>query len=115
VPGAAIRVDGWIGRFGDRAVGLAPRIGPGCPVDRRADQRMPEHHSGTERDQAIRFDGLRGRLGDAEPLRGPPHQRQVADRVGRGHEQQAPRTTGEPGQPPGEALLDPGSQGQRRG
>ena len=35
VPGAAIRVEVWIGRFREGAVGLAPPIRQGCPVDRR--------------------------------------------------------------------------------
>lgn len=35
VPGAAIRVEVWIGRLREGAVGLAPPIRQGCPVDRR--------------------------------------------------------------------------------
>jgi hypothetical protein len=62
---------------------------------------MPEHYPCPERDQAVRLDRLRGRLGDAEPLRGPPHERQIADRVGRGHEQQAPCISWEPRQAAG--------------
>src|SRR5206468_10540941 len=38
VPGAAIRVDVWIGRFREGAVDLTPLLRPGCPVHRRANQ-----------------------------------------------------------------------------
>ena len=91
VPGAAIRVDVWIGCLGERAVDLAPLLAPGCPVHRRADQRMPEDDRGTERQQALRFDGARRPFGDAEALSGTPDQCRIADRVGRRHEQEAPR------------------------
>ena len=54
-----------------------------------------------------------GRLGDAETLSGAPHERQITGRVGRSHQQQAPRITRQLRQPPSEALLD--LIGQRHG
>ena len=56
---------------------------------------MTEHHSGAELQQAFRFDGLRGRLGDSELPRRPPHECRVADRIGCRHEQQASRVAAE--------------------
>jgi hypothetical protein len=76
---------------------------------------MPEHHTGTERHQAVRLGRSSRGLGDPETLRGPPYQRQVAGWVRRSDEQQASRVAREPGQPPREALLDLRRQGQRRG
>ena len=52
VPGAAIRVGLGIGRLGERAMDLAPLLGGGCPVDRRANERMAEDDAGREREQA---------------------------------------------------------------
>ena len=74
---------------------------------------MPEHHSGGERQQILRFDGVRSRLGDSEPLGRPPHQRRIPHGVGGRHEQQAPRIGGKARQPSRIALLDAGGQGHR--
>jgi hypothetical protein len=87
VPGAAIRVDLRIGRFRKCAVDVAALIDPGRAVHGRAHQWMTEHHTRTERDQTVRFDGAGGRLCDSEPLSRPPHKAQIAGRIGRGHEQ----------------------------
>ena len=96
VPGAAIRVDLRIGRFRQRAVDLAALLRPGRSVDGRANQRMTEHHS-RRRASSRPSDStaVRGRLGDPEPLGRPPHERRIADRVGRRDEQQAPRVARE--------------------
>ena len=75
---------------------------------------MTEHNSFAESQQAIRFDGVSGRFRDTEPLSRPPDKRQIARRVRRGDEQQAPRVTRKPRQPAREALLDLSGQGQRR-
>ena len=56
----------------------------------------------------------RSRLGDSELPGRPPHERRVADWIGRRHEQQASRIARKPGQPPREALLDARGQRHRR-
>ena len=90
VPGASIRVDVRIGRFREGAMGLAALVGGGCPVHGRARQRMTEHDTGAQVEQAVRSERLRRRLGDPEPLRRAPDEREIAGRIGRGDEQQAP-------------------------
>ena len=52
VPGAAVGIDVWVGRVGQRAVDAPPLLAGGCAVDRRPDQRMPEAHAGADLDQA---------------------------------------------------------------
>ena len=110
MPGAAIRVDLGIGRFRERSVDLAPLVRSCCPVHSRAHEWMTEHDSGVEGDQAVRLGGVRGRLRDSEALGGAPLERGVAGRIGRRHEQQPPRVTRQPCEPPREALLDPSGE-----
>jgi hypothetical protein len=86
VPGAAIRVDVWIGRLGECAVNLAPLLSPRGAVHRRASEWMTEHHTAIERQEAGRLDRLGHRLGDPESLRRTPHEGEIADRLGRGQE-----------------------------
>ena len=113
VPGASIWVDVLIGRLGECTVNLAPLVGPRGPVHRRASEWMTEHHTAIEREETVRLDRLARPLGDSEPLRRTPHEGQIADRLGRGQEQKAPRIAREPRQPPSKALLDLVGQGQR--
>ena len=80
VPRAAIRVDLRIGGVRQRAVSLAPLVRLGRAVHRRAHERMAEHHCTVQRQQALRLDGVRGRLRDPELLRRAPQKRGVADR-----------------------------------
>ena len=75
---------------------------------------MTEHHRTVEHQETLRLHGFRGRLRDPKLLGRAPQKRKVADRFCRRQEQQPPRVAREPRQPPGEALLDPGGQRQRR-
>ena len=104
-----------IGRLGEGAMDLAPLARPGGPVDGRADERMTEHHAGSERQEAFRLGGVRGRLGDPEPLGRPPDERRIADGVARRDQQQPPRVLRKRRQPPPVALLDAGRQRRRCG
>lgn len=72
---------------------------------------MPEHDPGSKAQEVFRFDRVRRRLGNTEPLSRSPHDCRVTDRVGSSHEQQSPRIVSESPQPPREALLD--ARGQR--
>src|SRR5712691_310567 len=115
VPGAAIGVDVWVGRFGERAVDLAPLLKSGGAIDRRPNQRMTEHHSRTGGQQVFRFDYLLSRLGDSEPPGSLSQQRRIAQRVCCGHQQKAPRIVWKRREASGEALLDTGGQGHQQG
>jgi hypothetical protein len=108
VPGAAIRVDARISGLRERAVDLASLVQTSGSVDGRADQWVPEHHSGRQRQPLFRFDGARSRLGDGEPFGGAPYQRRVADRVSGRDQQQASRVGRQRRQPSRIAALDPG-------
>ena len=66
---------------------------------------MPKPHPRAELDQA-RLDRGRRRFGaDPQPRRGPPHQRRIADRLGRGDQQQAPGLVREDVAPAGGSSL----------
>ncbi len=52
VPGPAVRIGLRIGDLRQSAVRVQPLLSRRRPVDRRADQRMPEPHPGTELSQA---------------------------------------------------------------
>ena len=114
MPGAAIRVGLGIGRLGERAMDLGPLIGGGGPVDRGANERMPEGHVRPERDQAARLCGMGRRFRDPETLGRPPHERRVPGRVARGDEGEEPRVTRQSRHSPLEALFDPGVDRRRR-
>ena len=79
----------WIGRLREGAVDLAALVRPGCPVHRRANQRMTEHHAGS------RAPASRPIRRSAPPTRGcraaaPPATRAPDRRPGRPR----PRATG---------------------
>ena len=113
VPGAPVRIDRGVGGLGQHGVRLPPDLQRGRPVGRGAHQRMPEPHPAAELRQ-LRRRGRAGRGGsDAQPSGGPPHQRRVAGRVGRGQLQQAPRRLGQRLDLPPEAVLDPPGQRDR--
>ncbi len=59
--------------------------------------------------------GLERRAGDTEPRRGPPHQRGIAEGLGRCDQDQLLRVLGQVLQPPQKALLDPARQRQELG
>jgi hypothetical protein len=87
VPDAAIGIGLGIRCLRQRAVDLAAFLQPGRAVDGRANEGVTEHDARSERQQVFRLDGLRRRLRNPQPLRRPPDERRIADRVGRGHEQ----------------------------
>jgi hypothetical protein len=51
----------------------------------------------------------------SQTRRGPPHQRGIADRLGRGDQQQAPGLVGENVDPPAEVVFDATGQSHRAG
>ena len=107
VPGPQVRFGHRVGDLGQRPVHLLPVLDRRGPVDRRAQQRVPEPHLGLELHQAG-LDRRGGRLRpDAQPLGRPPHQRQLAVRLGRGQQQQPPGLVRQGVQLPPEADLDP--------
>ena len=73
---------------------------------------MAKRHGAVELDQTGRLRRLGCALGDPETLCGAPEKRGVADRLGRGEKQQALCVSRKRQQPPREALLDPGREGQ---
>ena len=76
---------------------------------------MAKPHARVELDQAG-LDGRRRRVGpDREPRRGSPHQRRLADRIGRRDLQQTPCLDRKRVEPPPEALLDPPDSGTAPG
>jgi hypothetical protein len=100
--GVAIRV----GRIGQRSMDLLPFRRRRRTVGRRAHERMPEPHAPVDLEQS-RFRGGRRRLGsDAELLGGAPHQRRVADWLGRGRQEEPPGLRRKRLETPPEALLD---------
>jgi hypothetical protein len=113
MPGTAIRIDVWIGCLGECAVDFASLVKPSGTVHRRANQWMTEHHSRTGNQPAFRFDGVFSRLGDSESPGRCPQQRGIANRVGRGQEQQAPRIVWKRREASREAFLDAGGHGRR--
>ena len=92
---------------------LASLVQPGGSVDGRANQWMAEHHSGRQRQQLFRFDGV------AQPTRGSRAARPPATPApDRPPGRPPPRATsaahrGKPRQPPRVALLDAGGQRHR--
>src|SRR6185503_20569225 len=92
---------------------LLPLLRRGRSVDRRPHERMPKPYSRAELDQA-RISRRRRRLGANPELRGnSPHQCLIADRLGRGDQQQAPGLDWENVEPPAEALFDATGQSLR--
>ena len=90
-----------------------PVVQRGRPVGRRAHQRMPEPHPGSELEQASPGRRRRGLSRDAQPPGGAPHHRRIAGRLGRRDHQQPPGRPGQVLHPPQEAVLDPARQRQR--
>ena len=115
VPGASIGIDVRIGGVGEGEMGLASLIGGGCPVHSRTRQRMTEHDTGAQVEQAVRSQRLRRRLGDLEPLRRARDEREIARRICRGEEQQAPAIRRDARESLGEVFLDPSGQRERCG
>ena len=109
MPRAAVRVDLRIGRLRQGEVHRLALLRRGRSVDRRAHERVTEHHPLADRPAALSRLGRR-REPDAEPLGRAPHQQRVVDRLGRRHQQQQPRVLRERLEPPQEALLDPPRQ-----
>ena len=100
--GVAIRV----GHIGQRPMDLLPFRRGRRTVGRRADERVPEPDARIDLEQSL-CRGGRCRLDpDAELLGCAPHERRVADGLGRGREQEPPGLRWEGLEPPPEALLD---------
>jgi hypothetical protein len=113
VPGAPVGIAIRVGGFREGAVDLAPLFQTSRSVHRRANEWMPEHQSGRQRQPLLRLKGLRSGLGDPEPLGRSPYERRISHGVGRSQEQQAPSVVWKPRQPSRVALLDAGGQGHR--
>jgi hypothetical protein len=106
MPGPPVGVQLSIGGVRERAVCLLPVRQRCRPVDGRTRQRMPEPHPRAELNEPG-LHGARRRPGrDAEPGRGPPHQRRVTGRIGRGQQQEPPGLRWQSAELPPEALLD---------
>jgi hypothetical protein len=112
VPGAPIGIELWIGRLRQCLMGLAAFARGGRPVDRRTDEWMTKGHLDTEFHQPLGLGGIGGLGLDPEPVRRPPQQRRVAERLRCREQQQPARGQGKRRQPPREAVLD--ATGQRR-
>jgi hypothetical protein len=113
VPGAAIGVNVGIGGLGEGAVHVLPLTDRGGPVGHRAHQRMSEPDPRTEVDQ-VRRCGRGGSVGaEPEPTGGAPEQGGIAERFGRGRQEQEAGVGGQRPEPSKEALFDP--TGQRHG
>ena len=112
MPCAAVRVDARVGRLGEGLV-HALALGQSCrAVDGRPHERVAEPYAAGEIDQT---GGLRGSCGlraESETAGRLPEQRDVADRLGCGREQEASGLGRERFEPPLEALLDPTRQGR---
>ncbi len=115
MPGASIGVQLRIGDLSKSRMHLLPLLRQRRPVDRRPHERMPKTNPRAELDQA-RLGRRRRRFGANPELRGSsPHQCLIADRLGRGDQQQAPGLDGEIVEPPAEALFDTTGQSHRAG
>ena len=88
MPGAAVGIELRIGRLGERAMHVAAVTRGRRAVDRRADERMREPHARAELDQPGGLRRARGLGADPEALGGAPQQARVAQRLGRGRQQQ---------------------------
>ena len=105
MPGASIGVQLRIGDLSQSRMHLLPLLRERRPVDRRPHERMPKPHPRAELDQA-RLGRRRRRFGANPELRGnSPHQCLIADRLGRGDQQQAPGLDGENVEPPDGSSL----------
>ena len=90
-----------------------PLFGRGRAVDRRAQEGVAKGNPGAEREQARGFRRPHRLRAEIEALGRPPQQRRIADRLGRGDEQQPLALGGQTFDPLPEALLDPARQRQR--
>ncbi len=108
MPGPAVRVDVPVCRLGQCEVHAPALIDRRGSVHRGANERMTERHRLLDREQPVR-DVSRTSL-DPEPLGCTPDEQRIADRLGGGDEQQAPRRVRKRLDSPLEALLEPGGQ-----
>ena len=97
----------WIGRLGQRAVGVASLRRRGRSVDRGPHQRMVEPHPAGEIHESGLDRGPRRIDVHAEPGGRPPHEHRITDRLGRRHQQQPPGRGRKRLQTAEEAVLDP--------
>ena len=88
VPRPPVGVEFAVGRLGQRQVRCLALRQRGRPVDSRAHQRMTEPHPRADLEQPVRLGGGCGRCRNAKPLGRLPDQHGVADRFGRGDQQQ---------------------------
>ena len=107
MPRTTVWVELRIGRLRQGEVHRLALLLRGRSVDRRAYERVAEHHPLADGQQPFGRVGAGRRQPDAEALGRAPHQQRVVDRLRRRHEQQQPRLLGERLEPPQEALLDP--------
>ena len=101
---------------GERPVHVAPVARCRRAVDRRADERMREAHARAELDQPGVLGRPAGLAADPEPLGGAPEQAQIAQRLGRGRQEQEPRVgAAAPARAAGRCARCGWSTGARRG
>jgi len=88
VPGPVVGIVAGVGDLGQRPVHVLPLARRRRPVGRPAHERMTECHPGAELDQPV--PGRRRRCLGTDPQQAgcPSHQARVADRIGRGDQQQ---------------------------
>jgi hypothetical protein len=88
MPRATIRIEGRVGRFGERSVDVATVARVGRTVERRADERMREMHAQPQLDQSGADGGVHGFAVEPEMPGGAPQQPEIAERLGRGGQEQ---------------------------
>ena len=113
VPRAAIGIDLGIGRCRQSLMRTPPLFGRRRAVDRRAQEGVAKGHPGAERRAGPPLPQAPPPRAEIEALGRPPQQRRIADRLGRGDEQQPLALGGQAFHPLPEALLDPARQRQR--
>ena len=84
-----------VGRGRERTVRLSALGIAGAVVDRRADQRVPKADRWAGTDEVFGFGGQDRALVEVEVASGPPHERGVSGRLGRGDEQKPLRLGGQ--------------------
>ena len=115
MPGPSVGIGLDVGRGRERTVRL-PALGiAGAVVDRRADQRVPKAQRWSGTDEVFGLGGQDRALVEVEVVSGPPHERRVAGRLGRGDEQKSLRFGGQLADLTQKSRFEVPADGQRLG
>ena len=115
MPGPSVGIALDVGRGRERTVRL-PALGiAGAVVDRRADQGVPKAERWSGTDEVFGFGGQDRALVEVEVASGPPHERGVSGRLGRGDEQKPLRLGGQLADLTQESRFELRADGQRLG